>query len=73
MPFGTETFILEDLSGSVLFQFKEYHPSRNVEYNDSGIFQSLKLRIIVEKILPNSLKLNFTPNTLGCHGLKFCT
>jgi len=24
----------------------------------------------MEKILPISLKLNFTPNTLGCYGLK---
>ena len=35
-----------------------------------GIFQSLKFRILMEKkILSISLKLNFTPNTLGCHGL----
>jgi len=38
--------------------------------NYFGIFQSLKLRILVEKILPISLKLNFTPNTLGCYVLK---
>jgi len=25
--------------------------------------------ILMEKILPLSLKLNFTPNTLGCYGL----
>jgi len=26
-------------------------------------------RILVGKILPIFLKLNFTPNTLGCYGL----
>jgi len=28
------------------------------------------LRILVEKILTISLKLNFSPNTLGCYGLN---
>jgi len=65
----TETFILEDLFSSVLSQFKTYQPSKNLKFNNSGIFQSLKLRILVEKILPISLNLNFTPNTLGCYGL----
>jgi len=55
---------------SVLSQFKKYHPSGNLKFNYSGILQSLKLRILMEKILPISLKLNFTPNTFGCYGLK---
>jgi len=42
----------------------------NLIFNYSGIFQSLKLRISMEKILSISLKLNFTLNTLGCYGLK---
>jgi len=50
-----------------LSQFKEYHPSENLKFNNLGIFQSLKLRNLVGKILPKSLKLNFTPNTLGCY------
>jgi len=37
---------------------------------DLGIFQSLKLRISMEKVLLISLKLNFTPSNLGCYGLK---
>jgi len=57
-----ETFILEDLFSSVLSQFKEYHPSVNLKINNLGISQSLKLRILVEKILPISLNLNVTPN-----------
>jgi len=33
-------------------------------------FPKLKLRILLEKILSISLKLNFTSNTLGCNRLK---
>jgi len=51
-------------------QFKKYHPYGNLKFNKLGIFQSLKLRILIEKILPIYLKLNFTPNTLGCCGLN---
>jgi len=59
--------MLEDLFSSVLSKFlKKYHPSGNLKINNLGIFQSLKFRILMEKILPISLKLNFTPNTLGC-------
>jgi len=60
--------ILEDLFSSALSQIKKYHPSENLKCINLGIFQSLKFRILMEKILPNSLKLNFTPNTLGCYG-----
>ena len=34
------------------------------------ICQRLKLRLSVEKFLLISLKQNFTPNTLGCYGLR---
>jgi len=54
-------FILKDIFSSVLSQFKEYHPSGSLKFNDLGIFQSSELRILVEKILPISLRLNFTP------------
>jgi len=54
---------------SVLAQFKKYHPSGNLKYNNLGIFQSLKLRNLMLKILQISLMLNFTPNTLGFYGL----
>jgi len=57
---------LEDLFSSVLSQLKKYHPSENLKFNYTGIFQSLKLRILKEKHLSNSLKLNLTPNILGC-------
>jgi len=65
----TEKNILEDFKGSVLLQFKKYHPSGNLKLNCLGISQTLKLHILKEKILSISLKLNFTPNTMGCYGL----
>jgi len=65
----TETFILEDLFTSVLSQCKKYHPSGNLKFNNLGILQSLKFCILIDKILPISLKLNFTPNTLDGYGL----
>jgi len=52
-----------------LSKFKKYHPSENLAFNYLGIFKDAKLRILMEKILSISLKLNFTPKTLGCHGL----
>jgi len=68
----TEKNILEDLSSSVFLQFKKYNSSGNL-FNNLGIFQSLKLRILLDKIFPISLKLNSTPNTLGCYRLIFNT
>ena len=58
----TEKFILEHLFSSVLSRFKKHQPSGNIKFNNLGIFQSLKLRILMDKILPISLKLNFTQN-----------
>jgi len=52
-----------------LLQFKKYHPPENLKSNNLGIFQSLELRSLILRILRISLKLNFTPNTLGCHRL----
>jgi len=57
--------MLDDLCSSVLPQFKKFHSSGNLKFNYLGTFQSLKLRILMEKILLISLKLNFTVNTLG--------
>jgi len=65
----TEKNLLEDLLSLVLSKFKKYHSLGNLEFNDFGIFQNLKFRIFMEKIVPISLKLNFTPNTFGCYGL----
>jgi len=65
----TNKNISEDLFSSVLSQCKKYHSSGNPNFNNLSIFQGMKLRILMEKIRLISLKLNFTPNTLGCHGL----
>jgi len=74
MPFGNrKKHILEDLFSLVLSQFKKYHPSGNGKFNNIAIFRSLKLRTLVEKILPISLKLNLTPHTLRCYGQMFFT
>jgi len=57
-----EKDVLEDLFSLILSQFKKYHPSANLKFNNVSVFQNLKLRISMEKILLISLKLNFTPN-----------
>jgi len=44
-----EKLILEDRFSSVLSQLKKYHPYGNLKFNYLGIFQSLKLRILMEK------------------------
>jgi len=46
---ATEKNILEDLFRSVLSEFKKYHPSGSLKFNYLGIFQSLKLRILMGK------------------------
>jgi len=70
MPFGNrQQHILEDVFSSVLSQFKKYHPPENQKFNYLGFSKSLKLRILMGVTLPLSLKLNFTPNNLGCYGL----
>jgi len=67
MPFG-------DRKKKGSFQFSivtilKNRPSGNLKFNHLGIFQSLKLRILMGEILPIPLMLNFTPNTLGCNEL----
>jgi len=50
MPFGNRNKnILGELFSLVLPQFKKYHPPGNLNFNNFGIFQSLKLRISMEK------------------------
>jgi len=41
-----------------------------MKFCNLSIFQGLKLRISMGKILSISLILNFTPGSLGCYGLK---
>jgi len=70
MPSGNrKKYFRGYLFGSLLSQFEIYQPSGNLKLNNLGIFQSLKFRILMEKILLISLKLNFSSNSLGCCGL----
>jgi len=48
MPFENKQKI-EDLFSSVLSQFKKYHPSGILKFNNLGIFQSWKFRNLMEK------------------------
>jgi len=43
--------ILEDLFSTVLSQFKKYHPSGSLKFNNLGIFQYLKLHNLMGEIL----------------------
>jgi len=73
MPFENRKIHFRGSFHFIIVTFlKKYHPSRNLIFNNLGIFQRLKLRTSVEKIPPISLKLNFTSNTLGSFGLKRC-
>jgi len=64
-----QKYLFWDLFRSIWSQFKKYQPSVNLKFNNLGIFQGLKLRNLMGKILRISLKLNFTPNNSGCKGL----
>jgi len=70
MPIGNEkNHFKGSFRLSILSQFQKYHLSENRKFNNLGILQISKLRVLEEKILPISIKLNFTPNTFGCYGL----
>jgi len=68
MPFGNKKNNLEDLFSSVWSQFKKYLSFENLKFSYLGILQSLKLHILMEKIISIYLKLSFTQNTLDCYG-----
>jgi len=71
MPFGNrKKNILEDLFSSVLSQFKKYHIPWNLKFHYLGTFPTLKLRILMQKILSIYFKLNFTPSNLGSYELS---
>jgi len=70
MPFANRKIHFRGTFQFTIAEFEIYHPPGNLKLNYFVIFQSLKLRILMEKILSISLKLNFTPNTLGCYGLS---
>jgi len=70
MPFGKrKKYSRGWFQISIVIHFKKYHPSENLKFNNLGIFRSLKLPVLMGKILSISLKLNFFPNSSGCYGL----
>ena len=59
MTFAKRKFHLRGtIQISIVTILKKYHPSRNVKFNNLGIFQSLKLCILMEKILSIQAKFN---------------
>jgi len=57
---------------SVLSDLKKYHPPWNLKFNNVGIFQSLKLRNLLGKILRISFKQNFTQILWAVMGAVMC-
>jgi len=70
MPFANRKKYFRGSFQLKIVTIKKYHLTGNLKFNNLGIFQRLKLRISMEKILPTSLKLNFTQNTLDGYGLN---
>jgi len=68
MPFGNRKIYFTGSFQFSIVTISKISPSGDLKFNYLGIFQSLKLLILMEKILSISRKLNFTPNTLGCYG-----
>jgi len=71
MPFGNRKKLFQRIfSIQYRLNLKKYHPSGNLKFNYLVIFQSLKLRILMGKILLIFPELNFTPNNSRCYGLN---
>jgi len=70
MAFGNRKDYFRGCFQFSIVSFSKYHPFGNLKFDYLGISQSLKLRILMEKILSISLKLNFTPNTFGLLWVK---
>jgi len=69
MPFGNrKIYFRRSFQFSLVIQIKKYHPSGNLKFNNLG-FPKLEIAYFNGKKF-FKLKLNFTPNTLGCYGLK---
>jgi len=66
MPFGNRKKYYKGSFQVSFVTVKKYHSSENQKFNNLGFFQSLKLRNSMGNSPLTSLRLNFTPNTLGC-------
>jgi len=58
MPFGNRKFYFGGYIKLIIVTIKKISFPRNLKFYNLGIFKRLKLRILVEKLLPVSLKLN---------------
>jgi len=69
MPFGNRNIYLR---GSFQYcdSLKNIIPLETYEIQQFRHFSKLRIAYFSGEILSISLKLNFTPNTLGCHWLK---
>jgi len=68
MPFGNrEAYRI--FSGQYCHNFKKISAPWKPEIESFRHFSKLKISYFNGKIPPISLKLNFTPSTLGCYGL----
>ena len=68
MPFGNMKIYFRGYF-QLRSQFKNYNPSRNLKFDNLGIFQSLKLLTLMENNISVSLML--APNTLDCYGFNW--
>ena len=71
MPFGNRKKYFRGSFQFSIVTIRKISPPLpgNLKFHYLGVFQSLKWRISVESPFHHSLKLNFTPNILGCYGL----
>jgi len=60
MPFGNrKIYFRGSFQFSIVKIKKKYQLSGNLKFKNFGIFQSLKFRILIEKIFPISLRAKF--------------
>jgi len=69
MPFANRKNYFRGSFHSSIVTIQKISPLWKPEINNLGIFQSLKLRILMEKIPPSS-KLKCTASTLGVYGFS---
>jgi len=55
MLFGNRKLYFRIFLVQYFLNLKKNHPSGNLKFNNLGIFQSLKFRILLKKIIPISL------------------
>jgi len=68
MPFGyRKVYVRKSFSSDS--HTEKYHPTGNTTFDNLDIFQSLKLRILMEKNPSNFSSSKFHSRTSSCYGL----